>query len=64
VHEAIHHFSLGDHGAINHVINDTGEATAMQPSRDAESDRLSVSPLGERADYFQVKVATAPAGRV
>jgi hypothetical protein len=23
--------ALGDHGAINHVINDTGEATAMHP---------------------------------
>ena len=23
--------ALGDHGAISHVINDTGEATAMQP---------------------------------
>jgi len=23
--------ALGDHGAINHVIDDTGEATAMHP---------------------------------
>jgi hypothetical protein len=23
--------ALGEHGAINHVINDTGEATAMKP---------------------------------
>jgi hypothetical protein len=23
--------ALGDHGAITHVINDTGESTAMKP---------------------------------
>jgi hypothetical protein len=48
--------ALGEHGVISHVINDTGDATAIRPSRDAEGDELSVSALqnpskGSLLDY-------------
>ena len=51
----------GDHGRISSVIDDTGDCDPS--SCDAEGDQLPMSPL-ETTDYFQVKVATAPAGRV
>ena len=35
--------ALGDHGGINHVIDDTGEGDCDASSRNAEGDELSVS---------------------